>query len=326
MAAPLPSGDTHEPSRICGLLYCGDSEERHVNLAADETDPLTIYVRNALTLARSANVHGQEITLVTNDAARIAALVAREGGADAGMKLEELLFTLDVPRAIPFRSAHFKLELLRIFGEGRFGEFPVLVDIDVVLIHPLRFSAKDVLWAYDISAQEWGAVPDRRATATLDLLAGQPLASHQWFGGEFLAGSSERFAELSREIARIWPTYCASVHAIQHPGDEMVLSSALNLLAERGFPWGDAGAAGLVARWWSVHTTNAIGSLTEAEVSALLHLPADKAFLAQFSDRAFDVSGFLSAYRNHVSGRLRGNRMRSIAARLRGRRHAPALT
>ena len=311
--APIP--------RICAMLYCGNPKENHVNIASGQSNPLGIYVRNAETLARSLASHGLELTLITNDPDQI----SRLKDEDAPLKVEHVTFTLDVPADISFHSAHFKLELIRLFGEGRFGPFPALFDIDTVALQPPVPPDFNALWAYDLTPQVLGDKPDPRAFASMEQIAGKPLTSRRWFGGEFLAGNAAAFRALWEEIARIWPNYRAVAGTLYHTGDEMVLSAALNSLIDAGFPVRDAGAAKLVARWWSAPTGNAIPPLSTAASRALLHLPADKVFLAEYTNRSFIPDDFLVAYRAYVADRLRARRLRSGLAYLRGRRFAPQL-
>jgi len=316
--------ETSRPSAICGLLYCGDAGERHTNLGAGAGggDPLLVYVQNAVTLARSLAAHGQAFTLITNDGARVGALVEQAG--EAGLfAVEEVAFTLDVPRGIPFYSAHFKLELLRLFGEGRSGAFPALLDLDVVALRPLEFGPAKGLWAYDIAHEMLAGPGHDEAIASLEQVAGVPLRSRTWFGGEFLAGPAADFAILWQAIAQMWPAYKDAVEALYHSGDEMVVSAALNRLIDDGYPINDAGAAGLVARWWSVRTRTRLGRLADAQRCAILHLPADKHLLARQSTRRFNSARFVAELRADVKGRK--SILRSVAHHLKGRRFAPLL-
>lgn len=324
--APMPDGATREPTRICGLLYCGPAAERHVNLEAGMGDPLAVYVRNALTLARSLTVLGQRLTLVTNDAARLATLIAHEGGEDASIELAEVAFTLDVPRGIPFESCHYRLELHRMLGDGLFGDFPALIDLDAVMLRPQRLPVGEALWVYDVTVQEWAGRVDPCARASFALLAGHAIDRPHWFGGEFFAGSARHFAELWHEVERIWPRYRDNWRTIYRPGDEMIHSTAFNLMAARGVPLRDAGAAGLVARWWSVRTTHPMAPLSHAGAAAMLHLPADKALLADHARAPFEPDAFIDTLRGRTRARQRAQRLRGAAQWLRGRRHAPDLT
>lgn len=312
--------DDLRPSTVCGLLYCGDSGERHTNMADGGGDPLLIYVQNAATLARSLAIHGQALTLVTNDSPRVGGLV-EQAGATGLITVEEVAFTLEVPRGIPFYSAHFKLELLRLFGEGRFGAFPALLDLDVVALRPLAFPHQPGLWAYDIGQEMLDT--SGGAVASLQDLAGVPLESRKWFGGEFLAGPQADFARLWRMVEELWPDYCASAGEWYHSGDEMMVSTALNRLVDEGHAVNDAGRAGLVARWWSVRTTRRLGRLADAQRCAILHLPADKHLLARHSTRPFAAETFVTDLRADVKGRT--SILRTIAHHLKGRRFAPLL-
>ena len=300
---------------LYGLLYFDDVPERYVNLRAQNA--LATYALNAVTLAKSAEVCGQAFTLVTNDTARIER-VLHTASLKGALDLREHQFSLDVPANIPFRSAHYKLELIRAFGTGDFGDVPALVDLDIVLLRALTLPDANAFYAYDISRQMWGAQPDPHAIDSLERLTGRRIECPRWFGGEFTAGPANLFGQLAEAIEPIWHRYIASGN-LYHHGDEMVLSAALNSLRDSGFPLADAGSADLIARWWSRRTTNAMPPLDQALNAAVLHLPADKNWLAEQAHREFSAARFASDLRRRAALRLPYEQAKSFGERLLGR-------
>jgi hypothetical protein len=218
-------------------------------------------------------------------------------------------FTRDVPDGIPFRSAHFKLDVLAAFGEGGFGDRPCLVDIDVLAVGPLppNVAETDFL-VYDITNAMVCDIGQGRMSSDLGRLTRRPLAAPRWFGGEFICASVPAYAALAREIDRIWLLYREAVGGFSHVSDETVVSAALADLAQDGWSIGDAGAAKVVTRWWSARTTFAQERLVEVADVALWHLPADKTFLAGLAE---DGAGgdLRRAYAAYVKGRLRRRRL-----------------
>lgn len=134
--------------KVYGMFYAPENNEAHVNLHVK--DPITVYVQNAVTMAQSAISAGMDFKLVTNDPDRLAR-VAREIPGSEALVLQHYDFTLEVPRGINFQSAHYKLELLRAFGTGAFGEYCAMVDIDAVLLRPLILPDPDQIYFYDIT-------------------------------------------------------------------------------------------------------------------------------------------------------------------------------
>lgn len=235
--------------------------------------------------------------------------------------LVEHRFVRDVP-AIPFRAAHRKLELLRAFAGGGFGAWPALIDIDTLLLRPWPFTpAAGVLQVYETTADSAAA----GIAADLATVLGEPVARPRWWGGEFVAGDPEAFGQLADAVERLWPRYLAVVDRLHHVGDETVTAAALTALA--GVPLVDVGGAG-VRRWWSARTVvRPRTTFREASGAALLHLPADKPFLARYADQALPLDGFTATYRAHVAAKLPLRRLASLAERLAGRpaKHVPRL-
>lgn len=227
-------------------------------------------------------------------------------------------FALDVPR-ISFRAAHRKLELFRAFAEGGFGAWPALIDIDTLLLRPWPIPpAPGELLVYDIS-DDLAPDGDPRFVADIAAVLGRPVENPRWWGGEFIAGDPPAFARLADAVDALWPSYLAVVDQLDHVGDEAVTSAALTLLREAGAPLRDIGGAG-VRRWWSARTiVRPRATLREASKAALLHLPADKPFLARYADPATPFARFVPAYRRHVAARLPARHLLRLAERLTGR-------
>ena len=311
------------PPDFHGLLYV-DRGDRPINLRAG-ADPLDIYVRCAATCARSVVVTGASFTLVTNDAATLTRRYAALGVRAPAMV--EHRFTLAVP-AIPFRSAHHKLELYRAFASGAFGPAPVLIDIDTVMLRPLPATLFEpgTLYGYDITQR--GAPPYGTAAQAGDLraIAGVDGIAPRWWGGEFIAGEAAAFGPLADAVDRCWPRYLAAVDRLHHIGDEAVTSAAIGLLARDGRPIVDLG--GTIRRWWSNRTTAPqIATMRDTMAAAIAHLPADKPLLARFATPDKNLATFADAYGRHVRARLPAHRLLALVASLRGdpRHHVPRL-
>lgn len=297
------------------MLYLGDKAERHVNLSARGRSPHDIYLLAAVTLARSAATAGMSFALITNSKARIEATLRRHGLAGV-VDVIEHRFTLQVPPGIAFHSAHFKLDLLTAFGRGAFGALVGLVDLDIVLQGPveLPYSASPAatgdLYVYDITDHVVPTYGSERISRDLAALAGLESSDPHWYGGEFIAGDPAGFAALSREIAAIWPTYCASVASWHHVGDEMLVSAALLRLMQAptsSVGVREVGADGLISRWWSSRSLSSLEPLSQAIGSTMLHLPADKLFSAKAASVSFDAARFRHDYIRYAK------RQRSVA-------------
>lgn len=102
-------------------------------------------------------------------------------------------------------------------------------------------------------------------------------------GGEFICGTPGFFAILSAEIDKIYDNYLNVIRQIHHVGDEAVTSAALEIMRRKGIYVADAGTLGIVGRFWSSKTLHPQKPFECFEKCSLLHLPADKHFLAKMA-------------------------------------------
>ncbi|WP_225205194.1 hypothetical protein [Novosphingobium huizhouense] len=303
--------------QLYGLMHVADPAVLATDPASPAPQKVDVYLRNAATLAASARVADMPFRLVSNAPEWLEARLAGLGLAGAAEVIAGA-FAREVPGGIPFQAAHYKLDLLSMFGTGALGEQVALVDLDMVVQRKFALPDPDALYVYDI----W----DHVASAFGDVLSRDlgkfdvPAGNHRWYGGEFIAGSPANFAVLSAEIEAIWPHYLAALGTTHHTGDEMVVTSALLRLAARGFPLREAGSLGFVQRWWSARTRTRIQPLARSLDAAMLHLPADKDYLAARAGAPFDVAGFPDHYRRHARGRRHLAMVKNVVDVMRGRR------
>lgn len=303
---------------LYGLLHVADHGEAHVNLRG-RGHPIDIYLRCAITCARSVAAQGSRFRLVTNDAPQL-----RRRAAAMGLAAPELVehdFVMTPRRELAFYSAHFKLELLEEFARGRFGDEAGLIDIDTVLLKPLDLGPLPAsgLFAYDISAAVVPHYGPAVVAADLAAVTGAPVAAPRWWGGEFFLGSPAGFARLVARTRECWPRYIAVADRLHHVGDEMVTASALLGMARDGYELGEAGRAGGVVRWWGTWMDTRQPALADVLDRSLLHLPADKPFLATRADKPFATATFLDAYRAALRRKIRTRRLAGAALSLIGR-------
>ncbi len=286
-----------------GLLHIAEGEVSAMNLAVcDFDDQIRGYLGAAVTASDSLRSHGQRFTLLTNDAARLARV-----GADliARVDVKEVEQNLAVPSGTSFFSAHFKFEAARFLSKF-VEEYVVLCDLDIMCIN----APHDALAAaaqlgiplyYDVTDQMYSA---RRFASCLDdlrILLGAP-SEGRWAGGEFVAGPPAFFARLVQEIDLILPTYFAELHRMTNVNDEACLSAALERMRRKGVYVGDAGSIGVVGRFWSVPVAHTQRPFAFFRSCFLLHLPADKRFLAELADRRIDNPAvFLERYERQLT-------------------------
>ncbi len=313
------TGFAASQARLYGLLHVATRPATHANLKTRSGDPIDIYLLCSALCAASVMASGGTFALITNDACHLRDRCSALGIAD--LDLIEHQFNWPVPQGVAFYSAHYKLEVIEAFGTGQYGERVGLIDIDAVLCKPLDLSAPadNALIVYDITGVEQASYGSQRIRQDLERVAGRPLPDPRWYGGEFIIGSAATFAALLKEVRSCWPNYVNAIGDLHHIGDEMVVSAAINLAGEAGLPVLNADVEGGVARWWSTRTKAAFPAFGQIENRSLLHLPADKEFLASFPSHPFDGPRFVEAYRKYAARKLWRRRIVNVASQLLGR-------
>ena len=290
---------------LYGLLHVREGERSAMNVRVRGIDrQIDLYLRNAVGLARSLRRNGVQFTLVTNLPEEIAARAARLE-ADTVPDIAAIAFSVAVPSGISFYSAHHKLDLLRhlasLPADGHVG----VVDLDVVALRPPPPALREAIAArtpivYDITAQVVPAYGRESVLGDLEGVLGHP-SEGRWYGGELLAGPPEFFSDLCAHLPRLYDSYLANRGRIRHQGDEAVVSAGIELLRRQGRVVKEAGELRLVARYWSVPTLHDQAPLAEAGGAFLLHLPADKKYLARVClDESLGTPLFLEGYRRQL--------------------------
>lgn len=299
------------------LLYIDRGENTHINMNPGD-DPIDVYVSCASLLASSFRYHAATFRLLTNNRALIETRLAALGLPS--FEIVELPFRLNVPKGLPFHSAHYKLEVYSHFASGELGDSLALVDLDAVMISPPPPTGdlRGKLLAYDITGQMlplYGGEANMRAD--IELIGGRPGATLYWPGGEFFLGSPASFNALSLAISAVWPGYTKQFPNLRHTSDEMLLAAAATQCS--GILFEDAASSRYIARWWSVRTDHRQVPLAAVKNCSILHLPADKHFLASQARIPFEPSKFVTAYEKATSGKLRLRRAANVLETLTGR-------
>jgi hypothetical protein len=307
---------------ICSLLFIDRTGSRPENLRASNADPIDIYVGCASLLSKSAAAAGETFTLISNAESDVRE-VCRRLNLEPPV-IRELDFDLDIPTSTRFYQAHHKIRVLQAFGDGLFDEWNALIDLDAVILRNFsnKLSQHHGLSVYDISS----SVPTSYIASLEALLDGHapPTKGFRWFGGEFLGGSTTLFARLSEVVTGILPTYLRNIHDFPHIGDETVVSAALNVCQQQGIDLNDAGACGLIARWWSSRTLHRQPLFSEVSGCSILHLPADKDFLSSMGHGKFDAASFPTRYIDHVRLSIQTRRLLNPFLKVTGRPGIPA--
>jgi hypothetical protein len=294
--------------RLFTVLYIDESQIQHSSVGRGALASKDVYIGCASNLLASCMRHGVRVEILTNQPDYVNAQLRRLGAEERAVGTS---FRRDVPKGIPFHAAHFKLDAIRQLGSGAFGPCVGLIDNDVVMLDlpPADLSAwtKDRLFVYDISDTVLEEYGDDLVLSDLRRVAAADLHSTRWYGGEFIAGSSAAFRILSERIELLWPVYKSLTGALHHVGDEMIVSAALNGLVDDGkIQCTDVGGERFrwISRWFSTRSRFRQMPLSYHLASSMLHLPADKRFIAASVSRPFEPGPFVWKYKKHVKRKL----------------------
>jgi hypothetical protein len=308
-------------TKFYSLLFV-DQENINPNLRPS-VDSLDVYVSCAGLCAKTFAAIKAPYSVITNNASLLRERFDRLKLEPPNLESHD--FTLQVPKRIPFYSAHFKLELLQQFGQGWFGTHVGLVDLDIVALRPIP--QDDRLGVYDISDQIFVDGGGENIRSELERIAGRRLADVNWYGGEFVVGSAAAFSGLARYIDACLPRYVANLASLSHVGDEMVLSAAINSARADGMDVADYSAESQVARWWTARTRHKQVPFDTLSAVCFLHLPADKEFLAGQARFPFCRDTFVGYFRSYARRKIAIRRAYGLCEKILGRSpmHTPSL-
>ncbi|SOE91919.1 hypothetical protein SAMN05414139_04607 [Burkholderia sp. D7] len=174
--------------------------------------------------------------------------------------VHELEQTMEVPERARFYAAHFKLDLLAQAAHSLgVNEVLLLLDTDMAALRSLdgdllRRCQNAGVGAFDISDQVFPAYGSKHVIADLETVAGRELMNPRWYGGEFLLATRPFLDRLVPRARQHYKTYVQEIHRLNHQGDEVFVSTALNTLADEGQPIVEVGAYQAIGRHWAGNT------------------------------------------------------------------------
>jgi len=202
------------------------------------------------------------------------------------LNVEKVDFKLNIPENVRFFSAHHKIEVfkyLSLYGD----EYSILLDSDVVCVNNIPENMEKIIQEkipvyYDITDQVYPAYGRIKIIEDKTIIMGIKSLGN-WAGGELIGGSKNFFGEIYNKCIDYWDKYFDNINSFHHQGDEMLTSCAIEKYILDKNVIINAGSIGFIGRYWSVKTLH-IGKAFEAYFdNFLLHLPADKEYLAKYN-------------------------------------------
>lgn len=270
------------------LLWIDESNHSAIN---NKNKSIVSYFRQVVLLAKTLrSVFESELVVFTNKPS-----IIEEWFVKNNYKLPRIIFiapSIQVPAGFKFYGAHFKIDAMLAGAELLIGEEDRFFLIDTDVVANIKFDAEQYaciasadLIVYDISDQVFPAYGAGKIKSDIELVAGAKFTDPKWYGGEFLGGNKLGITRLVQQAKSLLPTYFSSANELHHVGDEMFVTSALNLLMAEGqlrivnqVPYR------MMTRHWSRHTDR---SLAHHYQHSLVHCPGSKPaleFLSRFSN------------------------------------------
>lgn len=275
------------------LLYVSGlssrSESPNNRLLSSAEHRIAVYLKLASRLAGGIYRNfGSRLTLLTNQARHLQSVISgvcrSRPGFCSTVDVMEIPFPKTLPAGARFHSATNKIFVFDHFA--RRAGYQFLIDLDVICQRAfsdvvLRLVRADVPLVYDISDQVLPAFGYARIADDIRKFC-DDVEEFSWYGGEFIGGSGEFYSQLFAVLQPMIGPYTRCWETLHHQGDEILVSSALNLLRQRHGPqyYRDVGALNAVRRHWGIPIAHDERDFRQAGEVSFCHLPAMKGLLA----------------------------------------------
>jgi hypothetical protein len=294
----MKNSSAQKKIKFYSLLYVQQgSNNLAENFGASSSKPpkikdLELYTKSCSNLMTSLKFHGFDYFVLTNQPELLKKIQPE-------LNVMSIDFSLNVPEKISFYGAHFKIDTFKWFAAQK-NDYSILIDIDEICINKMpenmHMAIKNNLpLFYDLTDQMYPDVGRERLINDLQLFCKEADLGI-WAGGEFIGGDSAFFDKLYKKISKISGKYFDVQKQLFHKGDESPTTAALQSLLKEGTSIINAGAFGAVCRFWSCGTKHCQRLFPSIKDCFLLHLPADKQFLAE---TPYD-SDFLKKYEKYL--------------------------
>lgn len=278
------------------LMYIDLSEKRLLagKVYSDE-QRIDVFVKNSCVLDKSLKINNilGGVIILTNNREAILQSIHRIGYPD--IKVQEINFSLDVPKGIRFYSAHFKIDAFRYFSTRPKTEYQIMLDSDVVCLHSFSDEFMSIIGeglptVYYLNV-EGGDKKLKDVKTIVDDVSWLP-----WAGGEYIGGTADFFKSLYDEIVTFKDKYWKALNnELYHIGDEMLTSIALARLRKKNFYPINVAPFCIIYRYWSVFETQRLFDVN----TSFIHLPGDKIFLKRVNLNSNNVQDLLKGYESY---------------------------
>jgi hypothetical protein len=289
--------------KFYGFLYV-DKKSGKLNFKSrDFEDRYSIYLKNAALLNLSISKCGYEFIILTNNKSYIEKKIKNE--IRNSISIEEISFSTNVPRTMHFFSCHYRVDVFRYLSKLR-NSISILVDLDIIIIKNLKkikfktFANSGIV--HDISSNIFPAYGFKSVSKNLETLMGYKINCPRWYGGDFIAGSKKFFQILYTQTKKYQSRFVKLRKKLPSYTDEFFLTAAiLDIKKNTSYKIIDGSKLKIWSRYWSANTKHKQMKIDYYLNFFMLHLPADKHFIANFYDNFKPVSDLKIVYFSRVS-------------------------
>jgi hypothetical protein len=263
----------------------------------------SVYLKNAAQLNLSIRKCGYKFIILTNNKAYIQKKIKKD--IKNSICVQEILFKTSVPRNMHFFSCHYRVDVFRYFSKLR-NTISILLDLDVVIIRNLKkinfsiFSNTGIV--HDISSNFFPAYGIKKVSSDLEMLTGFKINNAKWYGGDFIAGSENFFHILHTKTKKYQEKFIKLSKKFSNYTDEFFLTAAiLDIEKNKNYKIVDGSKLKIWSRYWSVNTKHKQNKIENYLKFFMLHLPADKNFIANFYESFGSAKYFKKVYVSKIN-------------------------
>jgi hypothetical protein len=273
------------------MLYIKE-KNLSLNIAENGNVNYLGYINCCAVLSKSLERYGHKLIVVTNEPDMIQSYCS-------SLIVEKASFNLTIPEGISFFSAHHKFDVFRhlsIYG----NDYSILLDSDVVCINKMPENIQNIIaqkipMYLGTSDRTYTTNGTKKVVDDKTKLMGKPSIGI-WTGGEFLGGDREFFHTMYNYCMKYWDKYVVCHKELFHNGDEMLTSCAIEDYFLSDNKIFDVGTVNCIYRSWSVPTIYIERPFDVILDHFLLHLPADKEYLAKYD---YSIN-FINEYKKYI--------------------------
>jgi hypothetical protein len=289
--------------KFFSFLYIDKKVERLNFKNQDFEDRYSIYLKNAALLNLAIHDCGYEFVILTNNKSYILKKIKKE--FMNAISIIEIAFPLKVSKSMHFYCCHYRVDIFKYLSKLK-NTSSILLDLDVVILKNLKkinykiFENCGVV--HDISSNIFPAYGFKKIKENLQMLMGYKVKNPRWYGGDFIGGSEKFFQILHSLTKKYQSKFTKLKKKFPSYTDEFFLTAAiLDIKKNIKYKIVDGCHLRVWSRYWSINTIHKQMNIKKYFNFYMLHLPADKEFIAKFYDKLRLSKDFKIAYIEKIS-------------------------